>query len=766
MDFSKILWRGFSVNVSTVFLQKTSNSYILLNSKFMVINKYKTKTFVYFSNDYYSILRWGLVGLNWYPIICYNNQYFIVFYNANSKVNFGVPIKTTNQTIDYSLHKNKNLRFFGFLNSQLFSSFKFWSIAASLIFFYLGFLFIYIRSSGTFSIWVSNPQITPWAHLVSDPHAEYNIFQSIRCFSGLYSLCLSWGYSQSIQVWNTGCFCFLLSFILFLLSIRPFYNILTALNSFKNVQLLASFFYLKSLSKIQIFKLRQPSFISKIGFFSFAWAGHLTHVSLPVSRGFNFSIQKTPHFLGLKPFFLGQWWVYLQNQDALQHTWGSINNSGTSLLSFHGLINDSPILTNVIHHHLAIGVLLIMLGFFTNGFGFNYFENDLQFSFYLGLLGFFVQVFAVQLTFISIYPFLDFGSQAALFGHHTFLSGLLFLGSFVHLSFYCQSDFIFNNKFVFYNDFYSFGFSFKKITYKPSLFWTFVFSNKQFIIGLVAWVSTFLGFHVLSIWCYNDVCVAFRREEAQILIQPWIALLIQHFFNLNQSSNNLFELNSVDWLCHHAISFAAHTTILVFLKGVLDSRATLLLPDKRELGFSFPCDGPGRGGTCDRSTLDAVIYLRRFWTLNLHAWVCFYWHWKHIAVWTNSFENFELNGSTLIGWFRDYLWFYSSELIHGYDLLGTSSLSLYAWIFLLGHLVFATSFIFLISWRGYWQELIETLVWAHRNRPFAWDFNWSLFSPAALSIVQARIVGLFHFYIGFIITYAAFLIGSVVGLGF
>ena len=139
MDFSKILWRGFSVNVSTVFLQKTSNSYILLNSKFMVINKYKTKTFVYFSNDYYSILRWGLVGLNWYPIICYNNQYFIVFYNANSKVNFGVPIKTTNQTIDYSLHKDKNLRFFGFLNSQLFSSFKFWSIAASLIFFILVF---------------------------------------------------------------------------------------------------------------------------------------------------------------------------------------------------------------------------------------------------------------------------------------------------------------------------------------------------------------------------------------------------------------------------------------------------------------------------------------------------------------------------------------------------------------------------------------------------------------------------------------------------
>jgi photosystem I P700 chlorophyll a apoprotein A2 len=26
---------------------------------------------------------------------------------------------------------------------------------------------------------------------------------------------------------------------------------------------------------------------------------------------------------------------------------------------------------------------------------------------------------------------------------------------------------------------------------------------------------------------------------------------------------------------------------------------------------------------------------------------------------------------------------------------------------------------FLISWRGYWQELIETLVWAHERTPLA-----------------------------------------------
>jgi hypothetical protein len=33
-----------------------------------------------------------------------------------------------------------------------------------------------------------------------------------------------------------------------------------------------------------------------------------------------------------------------------------------------------------------------------------------------------------------------------------------------------------------------------------------------------------------------------------------------------------------------------------------------------------------------------------------------------------------------------------------------------------GHLVWATGFMFLISWRGYWQELIETLACNNKER--------------------------------------------------
>ncbi|KVH95858.1 Photosystem I PsaA/PsaB [Cynara cardunculus var. scolymus] len=54
------------------------------------------------------------------------------------------------------------------------------------------------------------------------------------------------------------------------------------------------------------------------------------------------------------------------------------------------------------------------------------------------------------------------------------------------------------------------------------------------------------------------------------------------------------------------------------------------------------------------------------------------------------------------------------------------------------HLVWATGFMFLISWRGYWQDLIETLAWAHERTPLANLIRWRD-KPVALSIVQARL---------------------------
>ncbi|TVP61624.1 MAG: hypothetical protein EA342_20365, partial [Leptolyngbya sp. LCM1.Bin17] len=48
---------------------------------------------------------------------------------------------------------------------------------------------------------------------------------------------------------------------------------------------------------------------------------------------------------------------------------------------------------------------------------------------------------------------------------------------------------------------------------------------------------------------------------------------------------------------------------------------------------------------------------------------------------------------------------------------------------------------------------------AHERTPLANLVRWKD-KPVALSIVQARVVGLAHFTVGYILTYAAFLIAS------
>ncbi|KAF5774543.1 putative ribosomal protein S14 [Helianthus annuus] len=152
------------------------------------------------------------------------------------------------------------------------------------------------------------------------------------------------------------------------------------------------------------------------------------------------------------------------------------------------------------------------------------------------------------------------------------------------------------------------------------------------------------------------------------------------------NSNSLFlTIGPGDFLVHHAIALGLHTTTLILVKGALDARGSKLMPDKKDFGYSFPCDGPGRGGTCDISAWDA-FYLAVFWMLNTIGWVTFYWHWKHITLWQGNVSQFNESSTYLMGWLRDYLWLNSSQLINGYNPFGMNSLSVWAWMFLFGHL--------------------------------------------------------------------------------
>jgi len=226
------------------------------------------------------------------------------------------------------------------------------------------------------------------------------------------------------------------------------------------------------------------------------------------------------------------------------------------------------------------------------------------------------------------------------------------------------------------------------------------------------------------------------------------------------------SLGTADFMVHHIHAFTIHVTVLILLKGVLFSRSSKLIPDKANLGFRFPCDGPGRGGTCQSSAWDSV-FLGLFWMYNCLSIVLFHFSWKMQSdVWGTINSNGEIShitggnfaqsSITINGWLRDFLWAQSSQVIQSYG----SALSAYGLIFLGAHFIWAFSLMFLFSGRGYWQELIESIVWAHNKVKVA-----PTIQPRALSITQGRAVGVAHYLLGGIGTTWAFFLARIISVG-
>jgi len=105
------------------------------------------------------------------------------------------------------------------------------------------------------------------------------------------------------------------------------------------------------------------------GFSSLAWAGHLIHVAIPEARGQhvgwdNFT-KVAPHPAGLTPFFTGNWNLYAASPDTTNHIFGTSEGSGTAILTFLGGFHPQTQalwLSDIAHHHLAIGVVFIFAG--------------------------------------------------------------------------------------------------------------------------------------------------------------------------------------------------------------------------------------------------------------------------------------------------------------------------------------------------------------------------------------------------------------------
>jgi len=118
--------------------------------------------------------------------------------------------------------------------------------------------------------------------------------------------------------------------------------------------------------------------------------------------------------------------------------------------------------------------------------------------------------------------------------------------------------------------------------------------------------------------------------------------------------------------------------------------------------------------------------------------------------------NFASSALTINGWLRDFLWAQASQVIQSYG----SPVSAYGILFLTAHWLWAFSLMFLFSGRGYWQELIESIVWAHNKLKLT-----PAIQPRALSITQGRAVGVAHYLLGGIGTTWSFFLARIVSVG-
>lgn len=400
------------------------------------------------------------------------------------------------------------------------------------------------------------------------------------------------------------------------------------------------------------------------------------------------------------------------------------------------------------------------------------------------------------------YPYLatDYATATSLFTHHVWIAGFLIVGGAAHAAIFMVRD------------------------YDPALhvnnILDRVIRHRDAIISHLAWVCQFLGFHSFAMYIHNDTMRAFGRpqdmfSDTGIQLQPVFAQWIQHIHTsavgalqaaqpLGDTFGGLrsielsglgttapgivgpvshawgggvvavggkiammpITLGTADFLIHHIHAFTIHVTVLVLLKGVLFARNSRLIPDKANLGFRFPCDGPGRGGTCQVSAWDHV-FLGLFWMYNSLSIVIFHFFWKMQSdVWGTidadgkithiTGGNFALSSITNNGWLRDFLWAQASQVIQSYG----SALSGYGLLFLGGHFVFGFSLMFLFSGRGYWQELIESIVWAHNKLKIT-----PAIQPRALSIIHGRAVGVSHYLLGGIVTTWAFFLARMTAIG-
>jgi photosystem I P700 chlorophyll a apoprotein A1 len=627
--------------------------------------------------------------------------------------------------------------------------------------------------------WLKEPDnVVPSAHLVWDVVGQglmnsdtggFN--QGLYITSGLFQVWLSQGFYSTTQ--------------LKVLS-------LTAL-SLSLLSLLGSFFHmhissgLGTINFIKKFKVVLPHHLSILfGLGSISWSAHLIHISSPVlkliSAGVDPGLIPSPsNLLALKVRSL------IDSENFSPHS--NLSFVGSLYHAYQIEETEGSLCTTLVWvHHLSVGLCFLISGilfnFYATGSSASAFKSkerplflmsprlssaSTAWNFNLSINLAFTSVVSLalahQITFLPVYPHMstDKVTSFCLFCHHSWISSFLVLGASSHMSIHVLAE-------LFAKESYSAS------TYGASHypFITKIISHRDLLLSHLVWVVIFLGFHSFGLYVHNDTLSSLGRledtfQDSSIQLKPFLSAVsgafslsgIDHatysdydiFYTGSHFRGLVSLLGTSDFLVNHIHAFTIHTTVLIGIKGTLYARSSRLVSDKSLLGFRYPCDGPGRGGTCQISPWDH-LYLAAFWSYNSFSIIVFHYFWKMQSdVWTlrtdssessPSFKfltsgDFSTNGTFINGWLRNFLWSQSSQVIQSYS----SALLGFGLIFLISHFVWAFSLMFLFSGRGYWQELIESILWSHLKLGIL-----PYLQPRALSISQGRAVGLCHFLVG------------------
>jgi len=671
----------------------------------------------------------------------------------------------------------------------------------AVIFLWLSGMYFHGAYFSNYSSWVSDPlSIKPsaqsvWA-VVGQEVLNADVggnFQGVQITSGFFQLWRASGITTSYQLFVTAIGALFMSGLMVFAGWFHYHKAAPKLEWFQNVE-----------------SMLNHHLAGLLGLGSLAWSGHEIHVGNPINKLLDAGISPQdlplPHeFLtnrslisqlypsfskGLIPFFSGNWSDY------------------SDFLTFKGGVNPltgSLWLTDIAHHHLAIAVLFIIAGhMYRTNYGIGHSMKEIleahrgpftgsghsglyeiltnswhaQLAINLALFGSLSIIVAHHMYSMPPYPYMavDYPAQLSLFTHHVWIGGFCIVGGAAHAAIFMVRD-------------YSPATNYNNLLDR-------VIRHRDAIISHLNWVCIFLGLHSFGLYIHNDTMRALGRtndlfSDTAISLQPIFAQWIQGIHtntitttapNLLATSSYIFggeaislgskiaimpmTLGTADFMVHHIHAFTIHVTVLILLKGVLYARNSRLIPDKSNLGFRFPCDGPGRGGTCQVSGWDHV-FLGLFWMYNSLSVVLFHFSWKMQSdIWGSinpqgaishiTGGNFAQSAITINGWLRDFLWSQASQVIQSYG----SPLSAYGLIFLGAHFVWAFSLMFLFSGRGYWQELIESIVWAHSKLKVSPSIQ-----PRALSITQGRAVGLAHYLLGGIGTTWAFFLARIISVG-